>query len=66
MLCAWYPQKPVCGCVATSRCPLINFFRSPDDLAAWRAPHLEEPGVLLSLAEAVAAGKAIFGHLLRP
>lgn len=64
-LVVWYPEKESCGCVATSRCVLINFFCSPDDLAAWRAANPDEEGTVLSLQEAMDAGRIIFGSLLR-
>ncbi|MBI2458556.1 MAG: alkylmercury lyase family protein [candidate division NC10 bacterium] len=61
----WYPEKGNCDCVATSRCVLINFFCSPDHLAAWRAAHPDEEGTVLSLQEALEAGRMIFDTLLR-
>ena len=64
-LVAWYPEKDSCGCVATSRCILINFFCTTDHLAAWRDASPGEQGTALSLAEAVEAGRMIFENLLR-
>lgn len=64
-LVAWYPEKKTDGCVATSRCILINFFCSPEDLAAWRAASPGEQGTVLSLREALQAGQIIFGDMLR-
>ena len=64
-LVAWYPEKDSCGCVATSRCVLINFFCSADHLAAWRQANPGEQGTALTLEEAVEAGRTIFENLLR-
>ena len=61
----WYPEKDSCGCTATSRCVLINFFCSEDHLGAWRKANLGEEGTALNLQEAVEAGRMIFGELLR-
>ncbi len=62
---AWYPEKVSCGCTATSRCVLINFFCSEDHLAAWRCDNPSEQGTALTLEEAVEAGRMIFENLLR-
>lgn len=64
-LVAWYPEKDSCGCVATSRCVLINFFCTADHLAAWRRANPGEQGTALTLEEAVEAGRTIFENLLR-
>lgn len=64
-LVAWYPEKDSCGCVATSRCVLINFFCTADHLAAWRDTSPGEQGTALSLDDAVEAGRMIFENLLR-
>lgn len=61
---AWYPEKDSCGCTATSRCILINFFCSEGHLAAWREDNPGEEGAALSLVEAVEAGRMIFERLL--
>ena len=62
---AWYPEKESCGCTATSRCILINFFCSEDHLVAWRDGNPGEQGTALTLGEAVEAGRMIFENLLR-
>ncbi len=62
---AWYPDKDSCGCTATSRCIMINFFCSEDHLAAWRDGNPGEQGTALSLEEAVEDGRMIFENLLR-
>src|SRR5574341_988819 len=64
-LLAWYPEKDGCGCVATSRCVLINFFCSIDHLTAWRRANPGEQGTALPIEEAVDAGRTIFENLLR-
>ena len=62
---AWYPDRDSCGCTATSRCLLINFFCAEDHLAAWRNGNPGEQGIALSLEEAMEAGRTIFENLLR-
>ena len=62
---AWYHEKDSCGCTATSRCILINFFCSEDHLGAWRKANPGEEGTALDLQEAMEAGRMIFGELLR-
>jgi hypothetical protein len=52
------------SCVAEVRCPLTNFFCNAGHLQEWRATALQERGTCLSLAAALAVGKAAFGALL--
>lgn len=62
---AWYPEKDSCGCTATSRCVLINFFCSESHLGGWRKANPGEHGTALTLEEAIEAGRMIFENLLR-
>jgi hypothetical protein len=70
---AWWPSSAVvvagairgegndasCGC-----CPLLNFFASPANAERWLAEHLDVPGKVISIDEAAAAGRAVFGDAL--
>jgi len=48
-----------CGC-----CPVLNFFVSPATAERWLAEHPEVRGDVISMDEAAAAGRAVFGHVL--
>jgi mercuric reductase len=49
------------GCAASSLCAETAFFRSDDDLTAWRnTRHSDSPGIQLSIPEALEVGRAIF------
>jgi hypothetical protein len=54
-----------CCISALERCPVINFYCSPDHLGAWRASHPDARGHELALARALARGRAVFGSLLK-
>ena len=70
---AWWPSSAVvvagairsegddacCGC-----CPVLNFFASPANAERWLAEHLDVPGKVISVDEAAAAGRAVFGDAL--
>lgn len=60
----WFSEREGC-CVAEARCPLINFFCEEDHLQRWLGEHPHERGTVLTLTEAIKAGKAIFGDLLK-
>jgi Alkylmercury lyase len=49
-----------CGC-----CPALNFFASPANAERWLAQHLDVRGNVISIREAAAAGRAVFGDVLR-
>jgi Alkylmercury lyase len=68
----WRPQSAVvvagairnqgdacCGC-----CPVLNFFVSPTNAERWLAEHPEVRGDVISMEEAAAAGRAVFGGVL--
>ena len=48
-----------CGC-----CPVLNFFASPANAERWLAEHQEVRGTSISIREAAAAGRAVFGDVL--
>lgn len=69
----WWPQSAVvvagvldrqsdscCGC-----CPVLNFLVSPANAERWLAEHPEVRGGLISMHEAAAAGRAVFGDVLK-
>jgi hypothetical protein len=64
-LVVWYPERDICGCAATSRCILVNFFCSAEHLEAWCRANPDKRGTALTLEEAVEAGRIIFGDLLQ-
>ncbi len=68
----WWPESAVavvgairsqadacCGC-----CPVLNFFASPANAERWLVEHPEVRGNVISVSEAAAAGRAIFGDVL--
>jgi hypothetical protein len=48
-----------CGC-----CPVLNFFASPANAERWLAERPEVRGNVISMDEAAAAGRAVFGDVL--
>ena len=48
-----------CGC-----CPVLNFFASDATAERWLAEHTEVRGSSISIREAAAAGRAVFGDVL--
>jgi hypothetical protein len=48
-----------CGC-----CPVLNFFASAATAERWLAEHPEARGTSISMREAAAAGRAVFGDVL--
>ena len=68
----WSPESAVviCGAMAAEGdscqgcCPVLNFFVSPANAESWLAAHEEVHGDVISMQEAVAAGRAVFGDVL--
>jgi hypothetical protein len=68
----WWPQSAVVvagairnqGDACSGCCPVLNFFASPANAARWLAQHPEVRGDLISMDEAAAAGRAVFGDVL--
>ena len=48
-----------CGC-----CPALNFFASPANAERWLSGNPEVRGIVISMPEAAAAGRAVFGEVL--
>ena len=68
----WLPDEAVVVCGAsgsgescTSCCPVLNFFASAASAEGWLAAHREVQGCVISMDEAIAAGRAVFGDLLK-
>jgi Alkylmercury lyase len=68
----WWPESAVvvagailsqdeacCGC-----CPVLNFFAATANAERWLAEHSEVRGIPVSVEDAAAAGRAIFGGVL--
>ena len=68
---AWHPESAVvvagaldrgqdscCGC-----CPVLNFFTSTDTAERWLEGRSEVRGHVVSMREAIAAGRAVFGDV---
>jgi hypothetical protein len=54
-------QGDACG----GCCPVLNFFASPANAERWLSEHLDARGNVISMREAAAAGRAVFGDVLR-
>jgi hypothetical protein len=52
-------DEACCGC-----CPVLNFFVSPTSAERWLAEHPEVRGTVISMGDAAAAGRAVFGDVL--
>ncbi|MGH8030935.1 MAG: bifunctional organomercurial lyase/mercury(II) reductase MerBA [Luteimonas sp.] len=62
---AWLSTRYEGGCAANSLCTATAFFCTDDHLAAWHHDRpADAPGFRLSIAEALQAGRAIFGPSL--
>jgi hypothetical protein len=68
----WWPRSAVvvagaldrqsdscCGC-----CPVLNFFVSPANAERWLTEHPHVRGKVISMHDAAAAGRAVFGEVL--
>ena len=68
----WWPESAVvvagvldresdscCGC-----CPVLNFFVSPASAERWLSEHPHVRGNVISMHDAAAAGRAVFGEVL--
>jgi Alkylmercury lyase len=68
----WSPQSAVVVVGVLDResdscrgcCPVLNFFASTASAEQWLAEHLEVRGNLISMQDAAAAGRAVFGEVL--
>jgi hypothetical protein len=70
---AWQPPSTVVvagalrgnGDSCAACCPVLNFFASSDNAERWLAQHPEISGEVVSMREAILAGRAVFGEVLR-
>lgn len=68
----WSPESAVvvCGAMVAESdscqgcCPVLNFFVSRASAERWLADHRDVRGEVISMREAVAAGRAVFGDVL--
>ena len=68
----WWPESAVVvagavrsqGDACSGCCPVLNFFVSPASAERWLAEHPEVRGSVISMQEAAAAGRAVFGEVL--
>jgi len=58
-----WPRSATVCCLAQSACPHINLFAAPDAATRYLDDHALQ-GSILSIADATAAGKRLFGDLL--
>jgi hypothetical protein len=70
---SWQPSEAVVVCGASgsgescsSCCPVLNFFASKENGERWLDARPEVRGQVISLPEAIAAGRAVFGDVLDP
>jgi hypothetical protein len=60
-----YASAPADCCAATDQCPYINFFCSLEHAQSWQTSQPQLTSKVMSLSEALDAGRATFGNLLR-
>ena len=68
----WLPESAVvvCGAIVAGGdscqgcCRVLNFFVSPASAEHWLSEHPQVPGTVISIPEAAAAGRAVFGDVL--
>lgn len=70
---SWRPQSAVVVCGASgngescsSCCPVLNFFVSRENGKRWLAGRPDVRGYVITLDEAIEAGRAVFGDVLAP
>ncbi len=68
----WHPQETVVVCGTSgngescrSCCPVLNFFASTTSAQRWLATRPDVRGTVISMGDAVAAGRAVFGDVLK-
>ena len=70
---AWQPESAVVVAGATagqgdscqSCCPVLNFFASADNAERWLDQHAHVRGQVITMQEAILAGRAVFGDVLK-
>ena len=68
---SWHPDSAVViagaadGCSESFRgcCPVLNFFASHESAERWLGEHPAVRGDVISMREAIAAGRAVFGDV---
>jgi Alkylmercury lyase len=67
----WSPDSAVVvsgfageGVSCSSCCPVLNFFASASNAARWLREHAHVQGIVISMTDAAAAGRAVFGDVL--
>jgi ketosteroid isomerase-like protein len=68
----WWPQSTVVVAGALDQesdscrgcCPVLNFFVSPTSAGRWLSERPQVSGTVISMGEAAAAGRAVFGDVL--
>jgi Alkylmercury lyase len=70
---SWQPEEAVVVCGASgsgescrSCCPVLNFFASRENGERWLEARPDVRGQVISMPEAVAAGRSVFGDVLGP
>ncbi len=53
------------GTSSSSCCPVLNFFASTENAERWLAARPKVRGEVISMPEAIAAGRTVFGDLLK-
>jgi Alkylmercury lyase len=69
----WWPESAVvvAGAIRSQAdacrgcCPVLNFFVSPANAERWLAQHPEVRGNMITMHEAAAAGRAVFGDIFK-
>jgi Alkylmercury lyase len=71
---AWEPDSAVvvagvserCGESFRDCCPVLNFFVSTENAERWLVEHPDMRGRVVTIDEAITAGRAVFGDVLEP
>jgi hypothetical protein len=69
---SWQPQQAVVVCGTSGRgdscdscCPVLNFFASAENATCWLASHADVRGGVISIDDAIVAGRTVFGDILK-
>jgi hypothetical protein len=70
---SWQPEEAVVVCGTSgsdesccSCCPVLNFFASRENAERWLEAQPEVHGQVISMPEAIAVGRSVFGDVLEP
>jgi hypothetical protein len=68
----WQPQEAAVVCATSGRgesssgcCPVLNFFASAASAERWLGSRPDVQGGVISMPEAIAAGRTVFGDVLK-